>query len=370
MNHMTDQPDIDLLSAEGAILTDPAMINHALTTMWKSAHQIDTAKTGGKVASRICIANLIVMGYTDNWPHLGQILGELSLTYPTRSIVVLITDSNKKQPIRATVSAICHLPRPDRPQVCCEQIVLRCSSCHCQDLDRIILPLLASDLQTMLWWRIDPTTHMELLYQLQLMADRLIFDAGPGAFGFLEAIGRCETRELGWYRTAQRRTLIAQMFDESPPGSLDHIEQITIAISGNSIEDRIDACWLTAFIGGQLGWQPSKVIAPACYEFKSAKRNVQVNIISCQANNPGMQSFTITSGTDSYTMVQCPDRSDEFRIILHNQQVCQLPRCIQVRRIQQGQTLPAAFSGRPADPAFNRAVPLAVWLANTIKCMD
>jgi hypothetical protein len=362
---LNDDSLTDLLSPAGAALTDPTQVDRALAELWKPQPN----KNNTTVATRICMANLLVIDHADNWPKLSEVLAELSTVFPTRTIVVLMENEQTGHTITATVSVICHLPQPSRPQVCCEQILLRCPPTATGQLDRTIIPLLAENVPLMVFWRIEPAGCSALFYRLQAHADRLILDTGFSGFKFLEPAGQCAVRELGWYRTAQRRELIANMFDGAHAQSLNWIEQISIRIEGASQEDWIDACWLSAFISGQLGWKPAKIIGPGRFELTSKTQTIGLQITAKPSGSGPMKSLNIKSCSESYVIQQLPEITNQYRIIIHNDKVCRLPRSIEVHRINTGRALPASFNDRQNDPVYNRAAPLAQWMTQNLTIL-
>ena len=203
---------------------------------------------------------------------------------------------------------------------------------------------------------------------MQSYANSLILDIGLTGFKYLESSSQCAVRELGWYRIGQRRELIARMFDGAYSESLNWIEDISIQIEGASEDDWIDSCWLIAFIGGQLGWKPTGVLSETSFQFDSETQQVQATITADNRQaGSGLHSLTISSCNESYVIQRCPGCTDEFRIIIHNDKVCRLPRSIEVHRIKRGRALPASFNDQPTDPVYNRAAPLAGWMAQNLK---
>jgi hypothetical protein len=143
MNHIHWPP---LLSPDGDDLVGIDQIETALSALWRSPDPEHPEAN----ASRICSANLIVVADADNQHDILNTLGELSTTYPARTIVILREEAPKNARIRASVSAVCHMPQPERPQVCSEQIILRTPRKIDDDLDRTVLPMLDADLPVML----------------------------------------------------------------------------------------------------------------------------------------------------------------------------------------------------------------------------
>ncbi len=370
-----------LFSPEGAVLIDPIEVEHALMAMWE-AGKPDEMET---VATRVCIANLIVVAEAKSQHEIFNVLGELSPIYPTRTIVVLLdegaSDASAGAP-RISVSAVCHVPQPDRPQICCEQIVLRGPLADDADLDRTLLTMLEADLPRMFWWTIDPACRPKLLARLTSLADRLILDAGIAGFKVLTPTDeqnatsvmiplplakrghawRCPVRELGWYRTAQIRELVAQLFDDASADCLKRIDSVVVRMGGGAAEQWVDALWLVAFLGGQLNWRPMRVSARHRYEFASEGGTVQVRI-EFLAGNAGLADLTIAAENHTFALSRCRPAADEYRIEIGDENVCRMPRSVQLRPLARGDALASAMAGRPVDAAFNRAAPLAAWMA-------
>src|SRR5687767_5552335 len=118
------QSFMGLLSPEGAVLTEPEQLERALAAMWEQAGEKATGNKESHTATRVCVANLIVVGRAADWDQLIKVLSELSPVYPTRTIVLLAegeaaTGANHEiaGEVRASVSALCHVPQSGSPQV-------------------------------------------------------------------------------------------------------------------------------------------------------------------------------------------------------------------------------------------------------------
>jgi len=370
-----------LFAPEGAVLNDPMDVEHAFAAMWE-ADESDGSKA---VATRVCTANLIVVADADDQHDIFNVLGELSPVYPTRTIVVLLEEGGRdiSDPApRVSVSAVCHVPQSDRPQICCEQVVLRGPLADDADLDRTLLTMFEADLPRMFWWTLEPGRRPTLLGRLTGLADRFILDAGLAGFKVLiptheqEAspgtislpiaarshAWRCPVRELGWYRTSRMRELLAQLFDEVPAGCCRHIARVAVRMAGESVDQRVDALWLVAFLGGQLGWRPVSAPGPGQYEFTSQNGSVQVHI-EFLAESPGLADLTITAENHTFALSRRRPAADEYRIEIGDENICRMPRTVQLRPLARGDALASAMAGRPVDAAFNRAAPLAAWMA-------
>lgn len=355
---MSQTPFPELLSPDGARLVGIDQVEAALSALWKSSDP----QRPDAVAGRICAANLIVVADARHQHGILNTLGELSTTYPARTIVILRDDNGQSADIRASVSAVCHMPQPDRPQVCSEQIILHTPRRMDDDLDRTILPMLDADLPVMLWWTTSPEHDSELLYRLELVSERAIIDAGPAGISFLEQTGRCIIRDLGWYQAIGMRELLARTFDGQAAGMLQAIEALTVATAGRSDAEKVETAWLVAFLGGQLNWQPLRPLGGGEYEFKADNRLIKVALTIHPGVGNGIRQVMIQAGDNHIVMHRCGMEAHEYRLIVCDQQVCDMPRTLQILPPTRCAALASAMTGRKHDRAFERAAPLAHWL--------
>jgi glucose-6-phosphate dehydrogenase assembly protein OpcA len=359
-----------LLAPEGAILRDPADVERALATLWQPKGEEAAEQKGTKTTTRVCMANLVVVGRAREWDDLSQVLADLAEEYPTRTLVLLLGDSKfSASPVgevRASVSLVCHLPHPGHPQVCGEQIVLRSGSTAGAGVDRAILPLLASDVPLVLWWTTDPALCGDLLRGLHRLADRLVMDAGLPGFAYLQHEGPCVTRELGWIRAYRWRVLIAQLFDEAGGSTFAAIDRVAVTIRGGVPSDRLDAIWMVAFLAGQLGWRPVRVVSDGVYEFASLDRRIEVSILVVPGPGSGLESFVVGAGDLKYEFARCGEGSDEFRIMISDQQACQMSRSVHMARRRRSTSLAIGLTGRSVDHSFERAAPIGSWIARSM----
>ncbi len=366
----------DILSPEGTLLTDPAQIERALAEMWRQAGAAASGEADQPAASRVCVANLIVVGAAERWGELLDVLGELSPMYPTRTVALLLTQPAGPGPesVHASVSALCHIPQPGRPQVCSEQIVLRANRARSADLHRTMLPLLESDVPVMTWWALDPQGCGELMGSLAKSSRRFIMDAGLEGVRRLTSLDFASVRDLGWYRIHRWRDLVAGMFDECGAEPLQRVEAVRVEVGEPAAEGLDAAVWLIAFLGGQLGWEVQKARCEvrseragpgqpmACFEWSAGGRPVKVSVVS--AAGEGLVGLTLRGDGNTF---EAHRGRDELRIIVHTQHVCQDPRVVHVPRCRRSTALAAALAGRAVDAAFSRAAPHAAWMADRLR---
>lgn len=364
---MTETPRSGLLSPEGAVLKEPTEVEEALSALWGAAGDEPQEEQGRETTTRVCMANLVVVGRAAEWDGLSAVLAELAREYPTRTICLLLADpgmaGRPSRQVRAAVSSVCHLLQPGRPQVYCEQIVLRAGSQDGAGLDRVLLPLLASDVPLLGWWTTDPRPCSRLLAAMRQSIDRLVFDAGLPGFACLLETSRCVTRELGWFRSYRWRELVAGLFDDADRMILNTIDRVAVTIRGKDTRDWLDALWIVAFLGGQLTWRAGRVLGRGRFEFQARDRAVEVVIEDDAARGHGFNAFEVVAGRSRFKFARCHETGDEFRIMISDENTCLLPRSIQMARRGRADSLAVALTGRAVDRSYDRAVPLAVWMA-------
>jgi hypothetical protein len=368
---MNEEPLPALLTAEGAILTDSEQVEEALTALWKPPEGYGRADPT-KAATRICAANLIIVADAAERTWISQQLGSLSPRYPTRTIVWLTEtrrrsekDESDIQEVRAWVFALCHVPQPGHPQVCSEQIVLHSSAGDTQrDMLQTILPLLESDIPTMSWWRLPAGTRPSWYRAMASLSDRLVMDAGLGGMARLKMIPGCAVREMGWYRTAHWRLWLAGLFDTETTADLPRLSELQVRTgAGNA---RQDAVWIAAFLAGQLGWRPVRH-GGSEWELAGTERNIRVRIIEDTEAEPGIDSVSLACDTRRYEIARWAGARNAYRIAEHTGEFCHLPRTVEAPRLDAANILASALTGRSTDTAFERAAPIAAWMASALS---
>jgi glucose-6-phosphate dehydrogenase assembly protein OpcA len=367
-----------LLSPDGAVLTDPADVERALVKMWTPAGEQAAGKPAAKTATRVSVANLIVAAPAGQWDELLEVMAELSPIMPTRTIVLLIADGPEAPAeITASVSALCHVPQDGEAQVCCEQIVLRAGARHVEVLDETLLALLESDVPVMCWWRFDADAWPVLFSAIQSIARRIILDGLTILQAYVESSKDCAVRDLGWYRTARLREIVAQMFDGCRPEVAQSIRRVDID-AGGTLAGETDGLWLAAFLAGQLGWQPSALAAirepggskcGGSFRFLANDGAIDVCLTTRPDGGRRLERVNITAGEHTCHFEQAAAGGNEYRITICGRGVCAAPRSVQLPPVRTSHALAAALAGRCVDAAFERAWPIAAWMAGAASIL-
>jgi len=180
---------------------------------------------------------------------------------PSRAI--LVAESDEGQGIDATVSTSCRLAGED-VSVAVELVTLTLRGPAREGAASAVLPLLRSDLPTVLWWPGAPDASPGgALERLSGLADRVVTEAGrcaDPAAGLRALAAWVPAQEgavtdLAWAAVTPWRRLIAQMLD---PGSLAALRSASsAAIIAHSAphpdaETLLMAGWLRDLLGARL----------------------------------------------------------------------------------------------------------------------
>jgi glucose-6-phosphate dehydrogenase assembly protein OpcA len=182
--------------------------------------------------ARASVCNLIAV--VSNEPELGvisSVLDRLSVTNPSRTLILLAQHTRAADKLEAQVSAQERTESGHR--VTTERVVLHAHGEPARHLASLAAPLLISDLPVILWWPGRPQFDNPLFDDLCELADRLVVDTDDGfddadLARLLEVARRKKAQasigDLNWARLIAWRHVAAQFFDM--PGMLARLAQI------------------------------------------------------------------------------------------------------------------------------------------------
>jgi glucose-6-phosphate dehydrogenase assembly protein OpcA len=362
-------------------------IETELAKLWgPAAEQIGGPELENPNVTRIVLANLVVVCLDGDCESLGPVLETVIARFPCRAIVVRGSNDPGRQ-ITAEVSALCHLPAPGLPQVCSERIVLRAGPQAIALVPGAVRPLLEADLPMVLWWNGDPRKHEHLFRDLADECARLVLDlpdpgADPGAVRLGLDRSLCpSSRDSAWFGLARWRELVAQFFDPPcNPASLNRICAVDIEVLSPDLSrpPRI-ACWLAAWLAGQLGWEPQGAPVNAASEsqgvlsarLKGAAGEIAVTITTrlLPASLPAIprvMGVTITTktpnGPETFRLSRSAPESPAVRVDAGAFASCCLPRVIDAPELDPARRIAAALESSRLDPPFQNALPIVLWL--------
>lgn len=252
---MPDASQLESFTAGVETAVDVAHIERQLGQLWRLA---------GPQITRASLFNLVVFCPSEAArAHATEAIRALIARHPCRAIVLWAQPGSSRSRLRASIAAHCHRAGGGAKQVCCEQILIEACGQSVADLPGAVLPLLESDLPTVLWWQGNFLEQPQLFGRLCAVAGRVVFDssAWPAAetqLGRLrQAIAaRSPTAfaDLSWTRLGLWRKLTADCFD--PPQCRAALEEIhSVAVThGRGPGARLRALLYGSWLAAQLGW--------------------------------------------------------------------------------------------------------------------
>ncbi len=211
--------------------------------------------------ARASVLNLItVVGNERELGKVTQVLDRLSVTNPSRTLILLAQHRREADKLEASVSAQERTETGHR--VATERVILHAHGEPARHLASLATPLLIPDLPVILWWPGRPEFDNPLFDDLCELSDRLVVDTDEGfddadLARLLDVARRKKARagigDLNWARLIAWRHVAAQFFDM--PGMLARLAQI----HGVSIFHGNDGSTAQARLLG--GWVRSRMAA-------------------------------------------------------------------------------------------------------------
>jgi glucose-6-phosphate dehydrogenase assembly protein OpcA len=236
---------------------DPEEIERALNKLLKGVGSPDHPATRARVRT------LVVAGLEQSdLPTVTQSLIPLTLRHPMRTILLVRTET--PGPLRAWLTAHCHLPPGGAYQVCHEQIVIEGPPGAEHHFGPVVTALLLPDLPVTVWWaRWLPIAH-PLFRQVNALAESVIIDSGAlgGAlplYGRLSQVVRSVSpywRDLRWLGLTPWRKLLADLFDiPALQTALPALRQVTVTLADRS-SGLASGLLFIGWLAACLGWEP------------------------------------------------------------------------------------------------------------------
>ncbi len=205
--------------------------------------------------ARASVLNLVTV--VSNEPQLGEVtsvLDRLSVTNPSRTLILLAQHTREADKLEAEVSAQERTESGHR--VSTERVILHAHGEPARHLASLAAPLLIPDLPVILWWPGRPQFDSPLFNDLCELADRLVVDTDEGFDDgdlkrLLEVARREKARasigDLNWARLMAWRHVAAQFFDmPNMLARLAHIRGVSIfhGSDGSTAQARLLGGWI------------------------------------------------------------------------------------------------------------------------------
>ena len=229
--------------------TTPAAIEGALRAMEAERHQEDRA-VPARVLNLVTIVDREWRGEVENR------LAKVGRYTASRTVLCAVEPGRSKLSARASVHVEGHAVR--------EHVLLELGAKHLPRLDRILDPIVITDLATAVW---APHGHDDGVDALCGLAQVVLRDSvdGPDARAALSRAADLSEKtyvvDLAWLRTTPWRERIAATFD--PPAWRGHLRKLSAVTVRHSPDSTAAALLLFGWLASRLGWEPSALTGNA-----------------------------------------------------------------------------------------------------------
>lgn len=295
---------LESFTAGAETSVDVAGIERQLRELWQLAAESGTEHQ----ISRASLFNFVAYSETDAArDHAVEVVTALTGRHPCRAIVLLAKVEESADELSASITAHCHLAGGGRKQVCCEQISIFASGKGVAQLGATVLPLLESDLPTVLWWNGNFLGRPDLFRRLGAVSDRVLFDSSSwpspraelaGLAKLIDGQARTDFADLSWTRLALWRRLAAEAFEEPrAQEALPGIRQIRVA-HGRGQGAELRALLLGSWVAAQLSWTA-----------EAAREQIQFEV-SPDPEAPAMGVMKLTLIGENFEMCVCKQHGE------------------------------------------------------------
>ena len=357
---MPDRAQLETFAAGVETAVDVAQIERQLRELWQLAAESEKDPSQRQI-TRDCLFNFIVLGETDaGAAHAGEVISSLTSQHPCRAIVLSAGLDSAPSELSASISAHCHLAGTGQKQVCCEQIAIRAAGQSVAHLGSAVLPLLESDLPTIVWWQGNFLERIDLFRRLVAVADRVIYDTSAWTHAPSQLAGlarviteypRCSFADLSWTRSGLWRRLAAEFFDEPQcRAELKRIRTVDI-LHGGGPGAVVRALLYGSWFAAQLHWPVPE-----------AKMRIHLS----QRDDPEAASvgiLSVTIKTDRATFSIRSDRGENTAsATVEMPHACGLPRKRAFWRSDDASLLSQELDHSVRDAVYEKALAMTVAL--------
>ena len=275
---MTDD-QIQALSSWHQEPTTTRAINDALADLWRDAARARLEQTEKSHSDelqqaliRTSVLNSVVYASSQGVAERADsVMAHLSVSHPSRSIVIVAQPDDPTTSLGASLNAQCHADDEGRPRFCFEQLRLTARGAIVQRLPGIVTQLLIHDLPTLLWWPGEPPIGDPFFRAMAEVCDRVIVDSSDfpepaSALANLAEFARLQVNcaslsDLNWDRLTDWREMVAQFFDAAPAQpQISQIRSVIIECADpGGQHDSAQALLLAGWLASRLGWELDRV---------------------------------------------------------------------------------------------------------------
>jgi glucose-6-phosphate dehydrogenase assembly protein OpcA len=235
--------------------TNPGAIDAALRAALSNVHRENTGYVPARVLNLVCVVDKQYSG------EIANRLRRVGRYHPSRTIVCSV------DPKRTTLDAVATIAAPSEVRegdigLLRETIVVECGQRHLKHLDRIVDPLVVTDLLTCVW---APHGHSEAVDALLDLSQIVLTDSvdDPEPVDALRRARQLSEKvyvvDLAWLRSTPWRERIAATFDpDTVRPELKTISAVTIRHHPDSVAA---ALLLVGWMASRLDWRCAPLMA-------------------------------------------------------------------------------------------------------------
>jgi glucose-6-phosphate dehydrogenase assembly protein OpcA len=279
--------------------TTPGAIEAALRRLLAERHHEHASYAPARALNLVCIVDREWSG------EIANRLRRVGRYHASRTIVCSVEDSRHTLDARATIASEVAEPRPGEFALLRETVVVEVGAEHLPQLDRIVDPLVVTDLATVVW---SPHGHDDAVDSLTTsfaggppVAQTVLLDSvdDPEPERALDRVcalaDRAYVVDLAWLRSTPWRERIAAAFD--PPArrhELETISTVTVRVrEGSDVAGVLLLGWLCS----RLGWRPSGMVhRDGVWRGRARARRGEVTLVCEQARGltvPGLAGIEV-----------------------------------------------------------------------------
>jgi glucose-6-phosphate dehydrogenase assembly protein OpcA len=237
--------------------TTPSAIEEALRDLLKQRYE------AGEACAPARVLNLVVIADREWRGEIQNRLDKVGRYHASRTILCAVEEGRTEIDAIASVTADEDDIAAGRLAVAREEVDVDIGPRHLEHLDRIVDPLLVTDLATLVW---SPHGHDDAVDSLLRLAQIVLIDS-VSELDVGDAIARAAALkerayvvDLAWLRSTPWRERVASTFD--PPQwrpELDRVSAVTVRYQPDSA---VAGVLLLGWLAQRLGWTPGPLTNP------------------------------------------------------------------------------------------------------------
>ncbi|QEC47657.1 hypothetical protein FSW04_08770 [Baekduia soli] len=234
--------------------TNPGAIDAALRAALSEVHRENAGYAPARVLNLVCIVDRQYSG------EIANRLRNVGRYHPSRTIVCSV------DPRRTTLDAVATIAAPSEVRqgdigLLRETVVVECGERHLEHLDRIVDPLVVTDLLTCVW---APHGHADGVDSLLDLAQVALLDSvdepepGDAIRRARQLSDRVYVVDLAWLRSTPWRERIAATFD--PPVVRPELRTISAVTVRHHPDSACAALLLAGWMASRLDWRVGPLV--------------------------------------------------------------------------------------------------------------